>query len=150
MARVSIEVPEQLEFEVELPILISHINRGDHLGNESLVSLLNEARVQFLRSRGVAEWGAQSRQVVNADLAVIYKSEGRYGERLRIALGVGARHRCGYDLLYRVVEADSGRLIALAKTAHLLIDTRTGRPLDAADIHRQLDRGSLDSGGAIP
>ena len=52
MARVTIEVPEKFQYQVELPIMLSQINRGDHLGNDSMVAFLNEARIQFMTARG--------------------------------------------------------------------------------------------------
>ncbi len=139
MSRVEIALPESFGFSVELPILISHINRGDHLGNESLIALLNEARVHFMATRGVQEYRDGSLQFINADLAVIYKSEGKYGESLKIEVAATAFHKYGCDLVYRVSERDSGREIAIAKTAHLVYDLVAGKPtLAPPSLEQQL------------
>jgi 4-hydroxybenzoyl-CoA thioesterase len=138
MARVSIDLPGAFNFAVELPILISHINRGDHLGNEHLIALLNEARVQFMAARGVHEFREQGYLFVNADLAVVYKSEGKYGERLKIEVAATAFHRKGCDIVYRVSDVATGREVALAKTAHLMFDPEQGRVIEAPASLREL------------
>ena len=129
MARVQIELPEHFDFSTELPIYISHINRGDHLGNDSLISFLNEARVQYMAARDVNEYREQGYLFVNADLAVVYQSEARYGETLKIELTASAFHKYGCDIVYRVTEASSGREVAIAKTAHILFDSEAGKPV---------------------
>lgn len=127
MARVEIDIPEQFPFSVEIPILISHVNRGDHLGNEHLIALLNEARLRFMDHQGVAEFHSAGYLFVVGDLAVIYKSEGKYGETLTIEVAVQGFHKYGCDIVYRVSESVTGRLVALAKTAHLVFDADAGK-----------------------
>jgi len=48
MSRVVIALPNEFSFSTELDVRIQHINRGNHLGNDSLITFLNEARVRFL------------------------------------------------------------------------------------------------------
>ncbi len=45
----------QCLFSATLEVRISDINYGNHLGHDSLVSLLHEARVRFLRHLGYTE-----------------------------------------------------------------------------------------------
>lgn len=122
MARVSIPLPEHFPFSMELRVTINLINRGDHLGNDALVSCLNEARLQYLQV--VFGTGSENMgfSMINADLAVIYKSEAFYGEVLNIEVAATEFSRHGCDLVYRVTEKQTGRLVALAKTAMLLFD----------------------------
>ena len=139
MARVEIDIPEHFPFSVELPILISHVNRGDHLGNEHLIALLNEARLRFMDHQGVDEFQEQGYLFVVGDLAVIYKSEGKYGESLCIEVAVQGFHKYGCDIVYRVTESVSGRLVAFAKTAHLVFDSSAGKAtLMPADVKAKL------------
>ncbi len=128
MSRVVIELPETLPFRTEIPVLIGHVNRGNHLGNDAVVSLLNEARLRFTLQRGFSENDASlGLMMVNADLAMTYHSEGHYGEVMVVDVGVTGFHRCGYDVVYQVSERESGRAIARAKTAHILIDSASGK-----------------------
>lgn len=144
MARVDIELPDKFGYSTELPILIGHINRGDHLANEALIALLNEARVRFMADRGVHEFRESGALFVNADLAVIYKSEAKYGESLLIELAASGFHRCGCDIVYRVSDAGSGRLVALAKTAHIVFDAEKGCAMTAPTELRELLQQPLE------
>lgn len=128
MSRVEIALPAAFAFSTEIPLLMDHINAGGHFGNDAAVQLINEARARFLISRGL--WEVDTRRglaFVNADMAVSYRSEAFYGDTLRISVAAMAFHRCGFDLVYKTEERDSGRLVSLAKTAHLLISSETRR-----------------------
>lgn len=137
MARVSIDLPENFDFVSETPLLVSHINAGNHLGNDSVITLLNEARARFLVSRQVSESvPAPGLTIVNADLAVNYLSEAFYGESIGMEVSATAFHRCGFDLVYRLSEVESGRVVAIAKTAHLVIDPLAKRAADMPEAVR--------------
>lgn len=130
MSRVSIALPETFQFTTELPVLISQINSGNHLGNDALISLMNEARVRFTRQQGFLENDlARGLTVVNADLAVLYQSEAHYGEVLVASIAAVNFHRCGYDFVYLLTDKASGRAIAQGKTAHILIDAEARKPI---------------------
>ncbi|CAH0992597.1 hypothetical protein SIN8267_02730 [Sinobacterium norvegicum] len=122
MARIDIQLPDYFDFSTTLDIHISHINRGDHLGNDALISLLNEARCRYLADKGVDNMRILGSQLINADLAVAYKSEARYGEQLEIEIQANEFQKYGCDFVYRISEKSSGRLVALAKTAMLTFD----------------------------
>lgn len=121
MARVLIDLPPAFPFSTELDVRIQHINRGNHLGNDSLITFLNEARVRFLPEEINS---AQDSHIwmINGDLAVIYKSEAFYGEILKIEVCPADFHKYGFDLVFRVTEASSGREVAHAKMAMLMFD----------------------------
>ncbi len=130
MSRVSIALPETFQFTTELPVLISQVNSGNHLGNDALISLMNEARVRFTRRQGFLENDvARGLTMVNADLAVLYQSEAHYGDVLVVSIAAVNFHRCGYDFVYRLTDKDSGRAIAQGKTAHILIDAEARKPI---------------------
>ncbi|MAK42908.1 MULTISPECIES: acyl-CoA thioesterase [Spongiibacter] len=132
MAKLEFAVPEAFPFSTDIALLRSHINAGNHLGNDALVSLLNEARGRFLASRGVREGGRDDGLgMVNADMAVRYLSEAHYGEVLRFDVAASDFHRCGFDIAYRVSDVSSGRAVAVAKTAHLVVSPELGRAVDA-------------------
>ena len=55
MARIKIDLPEKFSFTTSIPVRITDINYGDHVGNDTILSLLHEARVQFLKTFGYKE-----------------------------------------------------------------------------------------------
>ena len=121
MPRVELDFPDEIfTFSTELTVRFDDINIGHHLGNDRLVSLLGEARSQFLADRGIAEVGSPG--TVVADLVVTYRAEARLRDRLRFDIGIGERHKYGGQLAYRVVRKSDGAVIALAATGLLFYD----------------------------
>ena len=48
MSRIKLALPDRWTFSTELPVRISDINYGGHLGNDAVLALAQEARVRFL------------------------------------------------------------------------------------------------------
>lgn len=122
MGRIRVAVPDHFGFAMEMDVPIAFINRGNHLGNDSLVSCLNEARLAFMQVRFGDPYTVDGAAMINADLAVEYRAEAYHGDRLRIEVVANDFHRYGCDFVYRVSCVGDGRLIALAKTGMLLFD----------------------------
>ena len=103
MPRVKVALPETYLLTVALPIRITDLNYGAHLGNDALLSLLHEARVQFLQFLGQPEFDLATRQgFIMADVAVEYKGEGFHGDTLHIQLAATDVHKYGFDVVYWV------------------------------------------------
>lgn len=122
MPRIKLEIPETLSFSTEIGIRITDINYGNHLGNNDLLGLLHEARVRMFAQHGFTELDAGGAGIIMADTAIVFKSEVVYGLTLRIDVGVTDLHRRGCDVVYRVADAHSGALVALAKTGIVFFD----------------------------
>ena len=133
MARVKVELPASFLFTVTIPVRITDLNYGAHLGNDALLGLLHEARVQLLAHLGTAEVDPATRLgFIMADVAVEYKAEVFYQDVLTIAMGVADQHKYGFDVVYQV-KNQTGKEIARAKTGMLAFDfgTRKLRQLPA-------------------
>ncbi len=140
MARVEIELPERFLFTTDIPIRIGDVNYGGHLGNDAVLSIAQEARVRFLRARGLADeldvgGGAG---LVTVDAAVVYRAEGRYGMVLRVDLAAADVRSRGFDLLYRMSDAATGEEIARAKTGLACLDYATRRLVRTPDALRRV------------
>ncbi len=55
MARVKLDLPDAFEFTTEIQVRIGDINYGGHLGNDTVLSLIHEARVRFLQKYNFRE-----------------------------------------------------------------------------------------------
>ena len=125
MARIKVTRPETFLFTTQLPIRITDLNYGAHLGKDALLSLLHEARVQFLQFVGRPEVDrATGLGHIMADVAIEYKGEGFYGDILHIQMAATDLHTFGFDIVYWVKNQD-GREIARAKTGMLGFDYNT-------------------------
>ena len=55
MARTKLILPDNFNFSTELEIRITDINYGGHLGNNSVLGLIHEARLRLLVDKGFIE-----------------------------------------------------------------------------------------------
>jgi 4-hydroxybenzoyl-CoA thioesterase len=127
MARVAIELPGSFPFETEIPIRISDVNYGGHLGNDAVLSIAHEARIRFLAAHGLAELDVDGVGILMVDAAVVYGAEGLHGMTLRVAVAASEVRSRGFDLLYRMTDAASEKEIARVKTGIVFFDPRARR-----------------------
>lgn len=121
MARVKIDIPEKSIFQCSIPVRISDINYGQHLGNDALVRLLHEARVQWLHSLQYTELSIEDVGLIMADLAVMYKSESFYGDLLQVHLYIGETSTVSFELIYEIKNQHQ-QMVAIAKTGMVCFD----------------------------
>jgi acyl-CoA thioesterase FadM len=137
MTRIKVALPAAFSHTVELPVRITDLNYGGHLGNDALLSLLHEARVQFLQHCGLTEFDAVTRLgTIMADVAIEYKGEAFYGDVLHCQLAATDLHKYGFDVVYWV-KNQAGKEIARAKTGMLLFDYSTRKLRAVSDEIRQ-------------
>lgn len=124
MARIHIDLPEKFIFSIDLPVRVSDLNYGNHVGNDSILTLMQEARALFYKSQGFKneiELEGPIGQVV-ADAAVVYKSESFFGDVLQIEIALGEFHKYGFDLFYKITNKVSGKEVARGKTGIICFD----------------------------
>ena len=122
MPRIQFQPADRYPFSTELAIYTAHINEGSHLDNVQLLTLVSEARVRFLHWLGYSQLDVEGRMFFVGDQAVQYRGEGFHGETLRIEIAPSDLADKGLDLVYRVSERASGRLIALGKIGLVCVD----------------------------
>lgn len=122
MSRLKVDLPNSFQFSTEVSIRFGDINYGGHLGNDALLSILQESRVQMLRQHGWNEMDIEGVGLIMTDAAIVYKSEAFYGEVLTVEVAVTDFTSAGCDFVYRVTNASDGRLVARAKTGIAFFD----------------------------
>ncbi|MBB5020013.1 4-hydroxybenzoyl-CoA thioesterase [Chitinivorax tropicus] len=130
MARIKLELPAHVDFETRIRLRIGDINYGGHLGNDAVLSLIHEARVQFLAHLGYTELNVEGHGIILADAAVVYRAEAFYGDELAIKLALDDFNRYGCDFFYGLTELKSGKEVAKAKTNVVFFDYAARRPVD--------------------
>ncbi|MFD2246496.1 acyl-CoA thioesterase [Pontibacter ruber] len=118
MARIKVEIPTHTVFEARIPVRITDLNYGNHLGNDALLSILHEARMQLLGHFGWSELSIGGAGMIMADVAIEYKGEGFYGDTLSIKLAFNDISKYGFDITYHVLN-QHGKEVARAKTGML-------------------------------
>jgi len=127
MSRVELELPDQFLFRMEIPVRISDINYGNHLGNDAVLSLMHEARLQFLAQYGFRESDVGGAGVIMVDSVITYLSQAFYGDLLAIEVTVADLNKYGFDLFYRITNVRTGQEVVRAKTGMLCFDYAKGR-----------------------
>ena len=124
MGRIKLIIPEHKIFSTEIAVRITDINYGNHLGNDALVSMLHDARMQWLSSLNYTELNIENAALIMADLAVEYKAESFYGDVLFIGISIGEITKVSFEIFYEVtaIRSDKKILIAKAKTGMVCYD----------------------------
>jgi acyl-CoA thioester hydrolase len=141
--RLRLDLPEKYQFNTEIPLRVSDINYGGHLGNDAVLALAQEARVRFLRSHGWTEQDVAGVGIIMTDAAVVYRSEAFYGDLLSIDVAVADLQQLGCDFLFRMVNKASGREVARVKTGIVFFDYATRKPSPVPEEFKKVcDEGS--------
>jgi len=124
MARVKIELPANFLTTVTIPVRITDLNYGKHLGNDSFVSIIHEARVQWLHQHHLSELGINGTGLIMSDLAIEFKQESYYGDSIEIKIGVAEISKVSFELYYSLSTKrnDTTILLANAKTGMVCYD----------------------------
>ena len=124
MPKTKLLLPDHFPFSVEVPVRITDLNYGGHVGNDSILSLIHEIRVQFLRYHGYGELDLAGVGLIMADVTIEFKSELFYGDELRASVAAAEFSRVGFELYYRL-EKRSGEKrvpVAFARTGMICYD----------------------------
>lgn len=121
MERIKLQLSPQFLFTTNLTIRISDINYGGHVGNDSFLSLIHEARQQFLNYYGYSELNLAGVGLIMVDTAIEYKKELNYGEAVKISVAAVNFNKIGFDLHYLLEVNNNGiyNVAAKAKTGML-------------------------------
>ena len=122
MARVHLDLPDRFDFSTEIPLRVSDINYGGHLGHDSVLSLTHEARVRLLNKYGFTEMDIDGSGLIISDVVIVYKSEAFYGETMKIEVAAIEFSKYGCDFIYKITEKESGREVARVKTGTVFFD----------------------------
>lgn len=125
MSRVKLTMPEKFSFQTEIPIRITDINYGGHVGNDSILSIIQESRTKFLDQLGYTELDLEGTGLIMSDVAIEFKSELFYGDSVIVSIAVQNFSKVAFEIYY-LLEKKSTELkakpVALAKTGMVCYD----------------------------
>jgi len=122
MARIKLELPENYLFKCEIPVRITDINYGGHLGNDAMLSIIHEARLQFLNHFNFTELDVGGCSIIMADVAIVYKAEVFYGMKLLVEIAVTDIAGRSCDVVYKLSDSSTHKEVARAKTGIVFFD----------------------------
>ena len=108
-----------------IPVRISDINYGNHAGNDSIISIIHESRMQWITQHNYTELDIEGAGLIMADLAIEFNNESFYGDRIQIKIAVGEISKVSFELYYLLTVARESEItIAKAKTGMVCYDYR--------------------------
>ena len=136
MARLNLNAVKKPLFSTQIKPYIGHINAGNHLGHDSMVMLLQEARERFFQSHHVSELNYEGCGIMIVNLAIEYLQETVYGDELSISLGLGKVGTSSFEFEYQVFNQQHVEL-ARALTTSVFCDavSRKSVPIPKNILH---------------
>lgn len=115
MSRIKIAFPENVSYTATIPVRITDLNYGNHVGNDAVLSMIHEARMQFLTHFGFTELNCAGVGLIMSDVGIEFKKEIFYGDTLSVQIAAINFSSVGFDLFYRLLNKEN-IVVALAKT----------------------------------
>ncbi|MDP1842475.1 MAG: thioesterase family protein [Sediminibacterium sp.] len=135
MNRIKLSIPDIFSFSLKMQIRVSDLNYGNHVGNDTVLSLLQEARQQFLATKGYKELNVEGYGLIMADAVVEYKKELNYADSILISVHAQDFDKMGFDFFYKIelIQGDLITLAVRAKTGMLLFDYSTKKKVSLTE-----------------
>jgi len=102
MNRIKVKLPEAVHFTTEIAVRITDVNYGNHLGNDKVLSICHEARVQLFKHFGFEELNIDGLGVIMSDAAIQFLKEAKYGDSLIVDIAIDNISKCTFDLFYHL------------------------------------------------
>ena len=122
MTRTRLDLPKEFNFHVSIPIRITDINYGGHVGNDTVLTLLHEARMKFLSYYNFSEMDFGGVGLIMRDVTIEFKKELFYGESVLVYVTVTNFGRVGFDVYYKMVKNQDEMQVAIARTGMVCYD----------------------------
>lgn len=143
MARIKIQLPENFSFSCSVPVRITDVNYGGHVGNDTILSIIHEARMQFLHQLGYTEMQFAGTGMIMADVMIEFKNELFYNDLVQISVATGEISKIGIELFYKLEKQDNNekKLVALAKTGMICFDYEKKKIVNVPEVAKIKLRG---------
>lgn len=121
-------------FTASVSVRVGDINYGGHLGHDSLITLLHQARVDFLQYLGASELDCFGTGLIMRRLEVDYLGEAFLGDVLQVEMHIAALRPSRFSISYTA--AAGGRTIAKAMTVMVAFDYQARQVAPLSDAFR--------------
>ena len=105
------------------------------MGNDAVLSLIHEARVQFLAAQGFTELNCAGVGLIMSDASIEFKKEIFYGDTVTAHVTATNFSSIGFDLYYKL--ETNGKAAVLAKTGMICYDYEKKKIAQVPDVVRE-------------
>lgn len=147
MAKIKLDLPAQFSFSTSIPVRITDLNYGNHVGNDAILSIIHEARMQFLKNFGYTELEFAGAGMIMSDVAIEFKNELFYGDIVLASVTAADFSKVGFDIYYKLetlqhfdklsAQSDKKILAAVAKTGMICYDYSKKKVIPIPDEARK-------------
>ncbi|GBD90305.1 bifunctional 3-hydroxyacyl-CoA dehydrogenase/thioesterase [bacterium BMS3Abin04] len=120
-------MPQSFQYSTEIPVRITDLNYGGHVGNDSFLSIIHEARIRFLNSLGYSEIDIEGVGIIMVDSLINYLKESFYGDVLKVEVAIDNIDDGSCDYFYRLTDLKTGKPVVNAKTGILFYDYKDNK-----------------------
>lgn len=138
MPRIKLDIPRTFHFITRMDVRVSDINYGGHMGNDSLLGLMHEARIRFLKNWNCTEMNMFGVALIMSDVAVQYKAEAYLGDELQFEMTAYDFGVTGFDLFYYVTRPADQKVVAICKTNMVCFDYEAKKMKDVPEAFKNL------------
>ena len=138
MQRIKIDLPQKFLFSTEISVRVYDVNFAGHLSNDSILSMVHEARILFLKNWGYSEVDTEGEGIIMFDAAIQYKSQGYHGDVLVFDVTVDNFIKTGCDFFFKITNKSNGKEIARAKTGIAFFDYEVNKLISVPEKFKSL------------
>jgi acyl-CoA thioester hydrolase len=137
MPKIKLKKQVNYEFSYDVVLKVRDINYGGHLGNDSLVSLTHEVRLDILKQLGFNEFnlGDNKTGIIMTDLVVNYIAEAFMFDNITILSHIDEKSSIGFRIFYNFVK--DNKTIAFAETGIIAFDYSIRQIAEIPDVFLQ-------------
>ena len=123
MSRFIPNFPVSFSFCTSIPVRITDINYGGHVGNDKILSIIHEARVLYLDKLEMGELNFGGGGLIMKTVAIDFIKELFYGDMLQVSVTAGEFSTVAFSLFYKLERTNGDvAIIAQAKTGMVCYD----------------------------
>lgn len=112
-------------FKTKISVLVNHLNYGNHLGHDSMLSILQETRLRWLKSIGANYSEVKIDKEIGwliKEIWISFESESHYGDELSIELFLKEYKKTTFTLGYTVKNIATKNIICRGTTKQVCFD----------------------------
>ncbi len=139
VGRIKIHLPEKFLYTGDIPIRITDLNYGGHVGNDAVLSIIHEGRMQYLHQFGFTEIDCGGVSLIMSDVAIEFKAELFYGDVVNVSIATGYVSKVAFDMFYKL-EKKAGEkkvVVAVAKSGMVCFNYQTKRVTPISELLKE-------------
>lgn len=103
-------------FNIDIPIRISDINYGGHLGHAELIKITHQARLKFFSKYSLLESDLDGAGIIVKNLLINYKGEGFFDDILHISITMDNITKISCEFLYEITKNENLPVASVTET----------------------------------